>query len=330
MDSSFENQSWRPCASFDVLRLRAKVYQAIREFFGQRDVLEVDTPSLSIATTPDPNIHSFDTLFLGCGEAVQRRMYLITSPEFHMKRLLAAGSGSIYQICHVFRQSELGSQHNPEFTLLEWYRVGMDYHALMAEIAELVSLLLNRELAEPEYLTYQDAFLRYAGIDPLNATLDELQQLAQQAGFTLPCTGQDDRDVYLDYLMSVDIQPRLGKGRLTFIYEYPASQCALARIAPHNNQVAERFELFIDGKELANGFHELADAKQQLDRFQSEQRQRAQRGIAPTTIDQNLIAALSAGFPDCSGVALGLDRLIQFMCDKNSLNDVLAFPFNHA
>lgn len=326
----FENQNWRPHASFELLHLRARVYQSIREFFRQRDVLEVDTPSLSIATTPDPNIQSFETRFVGCGELHQQRMYLITSPEFHMKRMLAAGSGSIYQICHVFRQAELGSQHNPEFTMLEWYRVDMDYRSLMEEVAALVSSSLDHELVKPEYLTYQDAFLQYAAIDPLSATLEELRQQAQQAGFTLPVAGQDDRDLYLDYLMSMQVQPHLGKGRLTFVYEYPASQCALARIPKHNPQIAERFELFLEGIELANGFHELADAGQQLQRFEAELERRSLLGAEAVKIDQQLIAALNAGLPDCSGVALGLDRLIQFMTNKKSINDVLAFPFNRA
>ena len=329
MGSSFDNQSWLPNASFEDLRLRASVYATIREFFKQRDVWEVDTPSLSMATTTDPNIRSFETQFLGSGEVQQQRMYLITSPEFHMKRLLSAGSGSIYQICHVFRQSELGSQHNPEFTQLEWYRVGMRYHELMKEVADLVSLLLGSEKPDPEYLTYQEAFLRYAQIDPLEISLEELRQHAQQAGLSLPTSESEDRDLYLDYLMSTQVQPRLGKGRLTFVYEYPASQCALARIASDNSQVAERFELFIEGIELANGFHELADADQQIHRFHTELDRRAQLGIESTAIDQHLIAALDAGLPDCSGVALGIDRL-QFMSSKKSLHDILAFPFNRA
>lgn len=330
MDSSLQNQSWQPQASFDLLRLRARLYQSIREFFAQRDVLEVDTPSLSFAATTDPNIESFKTVFHHGGESSGQDLYLITSPEFHMKRLLAAGSGSIYQLCHVFRQSELGAQHNPEFTMLEWYRLGMDYGELMKEVAELVTKLLNRELKETEYLTYQQAFLRYVGIDPLSAGLEELRQLAQQAGFTIPAHNQDDKDLYLDFLMSHRVQPKLGEGRLSFVYEYPASQCALARIAPHNGQVAERFELFIEGRELANGFHELANADEQLRRFQREQERRESQGVGSVVIDQSLIDALHAGLPDCSGVALGVDRLIQFIDAKKLLNDVLAFPFNRA
>jgi len=330
MDSSSQNQSWQPQASIDVLRLRAKLYQSIRDFFTQRDVLEVDTPGLSFAATTDPNIHSFKTDFHQGGEPSGQSLYLITSPEFHMKRLLAAGSGSIYQLCRVFRQSELGTQHNPEFTMLEWYRVGMDYRELMKEVAELVAMLLNREFIEPEYLTYQEAFQRYAGIDPLTANLDQLQQAAQQAGFSVPAHGQGEKDLYLDFLMSHKVQPKLGDGRLSFVFEYPASQCALARIAPHNAQVAERFELFVGGRELANGFHELADSEEQLRRFRSEQQKRELHGVEPVSIDQHLIDALYAGLPDCSGVALGIDRLIQFIEGKELLNDVLAFPFNRA
>jgi len=330
MSSIFDKQSWQPKASFETLRLRARVYAAIREFFQQRDVWEVDTPSLSMATTTDPNIQSFETHFLGSGELRHQPMYLITSPEFHMKRLLAAGSGSIYQICHVFRQSELGSQHNPEFAMLEWYRVSMSYRDLMNEVAELVAMLMESGQLESEFLTYQQAFLQYAQIDPLAVTLEDLRHLAQRAGLSLPSREQEDRDFYLDFLMSTQVQPQLGQGRLTFIYEYPASQCALARIAKDNTQVAERFELFIDGVELANGFHELADAEQQLYRFQAELKRRAEQGMTPPAIDQHLIAALESGLPDCSGVALGLDRLIQFISAKKSLKDVLAFPFNRA
>jgi len=330
MSSFYDKQSWQPKASFENLRLRARVYAAIREFFKRRDVWEVDTPSLSLATITDPNIQSFKTHFHGSGELRHQPMYLITSPEFHMKRLLAAGSGSIYQICHVFRQSELGSQHNPEFTMLEWYRVGMSYRELMNEVAELIATLLDSGRLESEFLTYQQAFLQYAEIDPLAAPLEDLRHLSQRAGLTLPSQQQEDRDFYLDFLMSTRVQPQLGKGCLTFVYEYPASQCALARIASDNGQVAERFELFIEGVELANGYHELADAEQQLYRFQAELRQRAEKGLELSAIDQHLIAALGEGLPDCSGVALGLDRLIQFISAKKNLNDILAFPFNRA
>ncbi|MGD8568800.1 MAG: EF-P lysine aminoacylase EpmA [Gammaproteobacteria bacterium] len=322
-----DRQSWRPQAGTDVLRVRARVYQAIRDFFKQRGVWEVDTPSLAAASVTDPAIESFATRYDGHGDVAPER-YLITSPEFHMKRLLAAGSGSIYQLCHVFRQAELGSQHNPEFTMLEWYRVGMGYRELMKEVDQLVRGLVKQDLQETQYLTYQEAFVRYLDIDPLTAQTEDLYRCAQQAGLTT--VAGEDRDLYLDFLMSYRVQPQLGIGRLTFIYEYPASQCALARIAPHNPQVAERFELFAQGRELANGFQELTDAAEQKRRFEQDLQMRARRETNLVTPDQYFLDALSAGLPDCSGVALGVDRLIQFMLDKKSVGDVLAFPFNRA
>jgi lysyl-tRNA synthetase class 2 len=322
-----DDQSWRPQAGFDVLRLRARVYQAIRDFFKQRGVWEVDTPSLATASVTDPAIDSFTTRYDGHGEVSPER-HLITSPESHMKRLLAAGSGSIYQLCHVFRQGELGSQHNPEFTMLEWYRVGMDYRNLMKEVAQLVHELVKQDMRETQYLTYQEAFVRYADIDPLTAPTDELLRCAQQAGLTV--AGTAERDVYLDFLMSHRVQPQLGIDRLTFVYEYPASQCALARIAQPDPQVAERFELFVQGRELANGYQELIDAVEQKQRFEQDLQKRAQRDAKPVTPDQYFLDALSAGLPECSGVALGVDRLIQFMLGKKCVGDVLAFPFNRA
>lgn len=327
MQSPTNNSRWRPRAGFDVLRLRARVYQTIREFFRQRGVLEVDTPLLSSATVTDPAIESFTTVYDGPG-ASDRLLYLMTSPEFYMKRLLAAGSGSIYQLCHVFRQAELGTQHNPEFTLLEWYRVGMDYQDLMKEVAQLVRVLVKQDLSQTHYVTYQEAFLRYAGIDPLTADGAALREAAQQAGLSVEARGTDERDLFLDYLMSHRVQPKLGRDGLTFVYEYPASQCALARLSPTNNQVAERFELFLQGKELANGYQELTDAAQQAQRFQRDLERRAGQNGKSVTQDAYLLDALAAGLPDCAGVALGVDRLIQFMSGKKNIEDVLAFPFD--
>ncbi|MGD8558373.1 MAG: EF-P lysine aminoacylase EpmA [Gammaproteobacteria bacterium] len=329
MTSGTHDQRWRPQAGFDVLRLRARVFQGIREFFRQRGVWEVDTPVLSAAAVTDPSIDSFITHYEGHGDVTPQR-YLMTSPEFHMKRLLAAGSGSIYQLCHVFRQAEMGADHNPEFTLLEWYRVGMHYRELMKEVAQLVRVLVKEELRETQYLSYQDAFLRYAEIDPLTAATEALFQKAQQSGLSVSAFDPADRDVYLDVLMSHQVQPQLGIDRLTFIYEYPASQCALARIAPDNPNVAERFELFLQGKELANGYQELTDAGEQQQRMQRDSQERVRRGSPSVTADQQLIDALAAGLPDCSGVAMGIDRLIQFLAHKANIKDVLAFPFERA
>jgi len=328
MESGTGDRSWQPQASLDVIRLRARVYQTIRDFFKQRKVLEVDTPCLASATSTDVHIESFVTQFHGPhSNELQQTYYLGTSPEFFMKRLLAAGSGSIYQLCHAFRQSEFGTQHNPEFTMLEWYRVDMGYRVLMEEVAQLVQLLLKQDLKGIEYLTYQQAFMQILQINPLTATASELKQCAEKFGFYVDDVIQD-KDLYLDFLMSHKVQPRLGIGCLTFIYEYPASQCALARLAPGNEQVAERFELFFNGVELANGFQELTDAEEQLVRFKRELKIREKQGSAGFSYDQNLIAALRAGLPECSGVAMGIDRLIQIMSGQKNLGDILAFPFN--
>lgn len=322
--------SWQTNASLDVLRLRASVFESIREFFKQREVLEVDTPVLSAATTPDPNIQSFETRYVSvAGESPLERKYLSTSPEFHMKRMLASGSGSIYQLCHVFRQSEFGKQHNPEFTLLEWYRVGFEYQMLMQEVAELVEMFVQRSV-DTETISYQAAFLRYLDIDPLSASLNELQRCATDFGLAGTEQNANDKDFYLDFLMSHQVQPQLEKNKFTFIIEYPASQCALARLSPDNNKVAERFELYFQGVELANGYHELTDAKEQQKRFEQQNQKRLQDGIEPVQWDQLLVQALQAGMPACSGVALGVDRLIQLILEAKNLGDVLAFPFNHA
>lgn len=322
--------NWQAKADLDVLRLRAKTYEKIREFFKQRMVLEVDTPVLSVASTPDPNIDSFETGYVPVnGESSGASRYLSTSPEFPMKRLLACGSGSIYQLCHVFRQAEQGRQHNPEFTMLEWYRVDMDYRELMQEVADLVSTLLQLT-PELEILSYQEAFLRYLDLDPLNVTVIELRSLCEQAGLVYEKKDDDDRDLYLDFLMSQKVQPQLGDGKLSFIHEYPASQSAYARISHNNVQVAERFELFYRGIELANGYQELTDAKQQQLRFEQQNQKRAQQGKPAVQWDQNLVQALQHGMPMCSGVALGVDRLIQIMLDVKNIEDVLAFPFNRA
>jgi len=330
MDSSNSSHKWRPNASLDVLRLRARVYQAIREFFKQRKVLEVDTPCLSHATTTDPHIESFVAQYRGVVFDQTFDLYLGTSPEFHMKRLVAAGLGSIYQISHVFRQSELGSQHNPEFSMLEWYRVGLNYQDLMQEVAHLVRMLMQQDWSDTQYLTYQQAFLQYLDVDPYSASIDELCQLSRQLGYSSSEKYTEDKDTYLDYLMSHHVQTKLGNNRLTFVYEYPASQCALARISPRNSLVAERFELFINGIELANGYQELTNAEEQKLRYISDLDKRARTGGKTVSFDTNLLDAMVVGLPDCSGVALGLDRLIQLMSGEKRLADVLAFSLDRA
>lgn len=313
--------NWIPSASLDTLRTRAALLAAVRRFFAARGVLEVDTPMLSAHATVDRHIDSFRTT---------DGRWLHTSPEFAMKRLLCAGSGPIYQICHVFRLEESGRQHNPEFTMLEWYRPGFDHHALMDEVEALV-----RELAGAlgagvpgamERLSYRGAFERVLGLDPHRATAVQLAESLRQAGHG-GLEGMDlrDRDLWLDLAMSLAVAPQLGRAAPSFLHDFPASQAALARIRPGEPPLAERFELIWRGAELANGFHELGDADEQRTRFEAEQAARRARGQMVPPYDARLIAALAEGLPPCAGVAVGLDRLLMLLLGKARLADVLPF-----
>ena len=315
---------WRPSASLDTLRLRARLLAQIRAFFHARDVWEVETPALSQAATPDPHIHSFAL----ASPAGTRPYYLHTSPEFPMKRLLAAGSGSIYQICKVFRNGEAGRRHNPEFTLLEWYRSDFDHHALMHELDVLLRELVSEHLLlkSTQYFSYQQAMQRFVGLDPFTANVDGLQDCAQRHGLEVASLG-DDRDAWLDLLVSHVLEPALPRDCPVFIYDYPASQAALARV---QDQVAERFELYINGMELANGFHELADHAEQRRRFELENQHRRQMGLPAMPLDEPLLAALEQGLPDCAGVALGVDRLLMLIAGKMEIAAVLSFDSEHA
>jgi lysyl-tRNA synthetase class 2 len=321
---------WRPTATTQALRQRAELLRRLRAYFAAAGVLEVDTPLLSQAGVTDPHIPSFSTR---PGRVEEAPRYLNTSPEFAMKRLLAAGSGPIYQVCKAFRQGEQGRFHNPEFTLLEWYRPGFDHHRLMAEVAELVTLLAAdyRALGAVEKLTYAECFQQHLDLDPHRAQGPQLKACAQAQGLG-PVTGlaDDDRDGWLDLLMSHCIQPKLGRECLTFVYNYPVSQAALARLHPGPPPVAERFELFVDGVELANGFHELRDPAEQRARFTADLRRREVEQMEPMVVDERLLCALAAGLPDCAGVALGLDRLQMVLTGASTLEQVLAFPFDRA
>ena len=322
---------WRPTAAIEVLRLRADLLARARAFFAERGVLEVDTPALSAATVTDLHLTGFKTCYHGPGPRSGGVCYLHTSPEFPMKRLLAAGSGPIYQFAKVFRDGEAGARHNPEFTLLEWYRPGFDHHRLMLEVAELMMLWLApvRTLAAPEFVSYRELFQTRLGFDPHTASGPELAGCARQQGLTVPGLDGQDTDGWLDLLVSHCIEPTLGDGRLSFVYDYPASQSALARIRPGQPPLAERFELYLDGIELANGFHELADAEEQQRRFEQDNTARRQRGLPTMPIDQALLAALPQ-LPDCAGVALGFDRLVMIAAGCRSISEVLTFPFDRA
>lgn len=324
---------WLPSASLDVIKLRARLLAQLRVFFSARAVLEVDTPALSMAANPEPHLEAFVALYGKPGLGKDQALYLHTSPELPMKRLLAAGSGSIYQIAKVFRYGESGRYHNPEFTLLEWYRVGFDHHRLMNEVAELVTMLLGKEvLSEPiERLSYGDIFQHYLGLDPYRARVAELMACAGAQDLqSPPGMPMDDPNPWLDLLLSHCIEPHLGHKRLTFIYDYPATQAALAKIRPGSPPVAERFELYVQGIELANGFHELTDADEQYCRLQDNNQRRVIQGLPSLPLDNHFLAALKNGLPNCAGVALGLDRLLMIMAGKSTLQDVITFPLERA
>ncbi len=325
-------EAWQPSAPLEHLRLRARIMAGIRAFFAARGVLEVETPILSAAATTDPNLESFSTVYRGPGAAEPKRYYLHTSPEFPMKRLLAAGSGPIYQICKVFRQGELGGRHNPEFTMLEWYRPGLDHLQLMDEVEALLGEVLGDRLGPAERLSHANAFRRYAGVDPNRSSLEELSRAAELHGVDAEFGGTPDRELWLDLLMSHVVEPNLGRGRATFIYNYPASQAALARLGVdgEGTAVAERFEVYVDGVELANGFHELGDAREQRHRFERDVAVRALRRAPKVPMDERLLSALAHGLPDSAGVALGIDRLVMLAAGAAHIQQVVAFPFERA
>ncbi len=313
--------TWQPSAAIAALRRRAEALTAIRHFFFRLNVLEVDTPVLARASVTDPHIESLRLRTSPVGEE-GAPWYLQTSPEFAMKRLIAAGSGDIYQISRAFRQGELGRLHNPEFTMLEWYRLGYDHHTLMNEVSELLVVL---DIADDfEKITYREAFERHTTIDPHSASVSMLAQCACDLGL-----GHDmrdcltERDQWLDLLMSGIVGPSLGQEMPTFVFDFPASQAALARVGPHG--LAERFELFSKGIELANGYHELTDAEELLSRFDRDNSVRRRLGLNEVSVDANLLAAMRSGLPRCAGVAVGIDRLLMLQMNLGSVASVMAF-----
>lgn len=312
---------WQPSASIEALRQRAQFLANIRDFFNSRSYLEVETPVMARYGTTDVYLSNVKALFRG------ETYNLQTSPEYHMKRLLAAGSGPIFQLARVFRDDELGRWHNPEFTLLEWYQLGIDHHALMEEM----DLFLQTVMHAPPMLkkTYQQAFEEACALNPLTASIEQLRQVLVRHDLdnVLPPEEQD-RDQYLFLLMSHVVEPFLGKENAPVaVYNFPASQAALAKI---NDGVAERFEVYYQGVELANGFHELTDATAQAKRFTLDQQIRQKKGFPDAQADQYLIQALEHGLPACSGVALGVDRLLAVALKKPELAQIISFDFARA
>lgn len=311
-----------------ALRQRAALNALIRAFFSERDVLEVETPILSEAGNTEPNIDSFHTRFSGHVDAGSAQRWLRTSPEYPLKRLLAAGVGDCYELGRVFRNGEAGGRHNPEFTMLEWYRVGWNHHRLIDETVALVRAALaqvGRE-ATLQVLDYRSLYQAHVGLDPFEASLEQLQ--APLAGVRIDADGLT-RDDWLDLLMTHCIQPHFGDDQMTVVHDWPASQAALARVRPGTPPLAERFELYLGAVELANGYHELNDADEQCARFVRDHAVRQARGAMLPPLDQRLLDALPA-LPDCAGVAVGVDRLLMAMNRTARIADVLAFDFAHA
>ena len=322
---------WRPTCSIEMLRLRAQVLAEIRQFFSEKAVFEVETPLLSHSSGTDPQLDFFTTDY--CSPPLRQTLFLQTSPEFAMKRLLAAGSGSIYQICKAFRNGESGRFHNPEFTLLEWYRVGFTLHQLMDEISELMIVLFEGRVAlkPTQRVSYQDLFLRTTGLNPLvfscqdycaYAWANDMPEAAALCG--------DDHGLWLDFIFSHKVQPHLGDNAVSIVYGYPACQSSLARINADNPQVVDRVEIFINGIELGNGYYELTDAQEQDRRFDEEQIIRQQKKRPVTVKNKQLITALEAGLPECSGMAIGLDRLLMLLANSATIDGVLNFPLHRS
>lgn len=311
---------WRPSASIAALQQRAQLLASLRSFFAERDILEVETPLLCSSGITDPSIEPMTAR----GDAAAAPRFLQTSPEYAMKRLLAAYGVPVYQMCRAFRDGEAGSRHNPEFSLLEWYRPGFDHHQLMQEVAELVQHCLGQRPLQK--YSYRELFVERLQVDPFTATAADLQAVARR--HLDPGTLSGDRDLWLDLLMSHVLQPQLGAGAICFVHDYPASQAALSRIVRVGDVlVGQRFELYVDGFELANGYCELTDAREQRQRFERDNALRLARGQLERPLDERMLAALAHGLPECSGVALGIDRLLMLAMGAADIRSVLAFDW---
>lgn len=322
---------FRPTALRANLALRAQLLRRMRQFFDGRGFLEVETPLLSADTVVDRHLDPLPvTLFDDPREpAVGRTLWLQTSPEYGMKRLLAAGAAAaMYQVARVFRGGERGAWHNPEFTMVEWYRVGDGMQEGMQLLSELAEHVLGWEAAER--ISYRQAFLTWTGVDPLSAPISQLAQTARQRGIAAPAGWGDDRDAWLDLLLTECVQPHLGQARPAILYDYPASQAALARVRDETPPVAERFELFARGIELANGYHELTDAHVLRERNAAANRQRLADGKYLLPEDSRLLAAMDCGLPPCTGVALGFDRLVMLAAEASEISQVIPFPIERA
>lgn len=317
-----DQPQWQPTANLEALKTRARLLQDIRAFFAQRQVLEVETPLLSHGGNTDPHIESFSTI---------EPYWLRTSPEFPLKRLLAAGYGDIYELGRVFRKEEAGRFHNPEFTILEWYRNGWHYHQLMDEVEDLVRYTGQGYFSEwpRQRFTYRDLFLHHLSLDPFLSSTRELQHCAHTHGLSSHDHQDWNSQQWLDLLLTV-IQNQLPEQALTFVCDFPVEQAALAKIRMDQSPVAERFELYLGRQELANGYQELTNSEEQVQRFKNDLARRQSENISLPAIDHQFLAALEHQLPECSGVALGVDRLLMTLCDARHIQEVISFPFDRA
>lgn len=313
-----------------MLKQRARLLARVREFFDERGFTEVETPLLSADTVIDRHLDPISVVLpeQACPSTVERGFWLQTSPEFAMKRLLAAGGDAIYQITRAFRAGESGPRHNLEFTILEWYRVGDSYLDGMQLLADVATELIGRGV--PERTSFGDAFLRYAGVSPHEAEAPQLLEAARNRGIDTPASLTDDRDALLDLLLVHCVEPQLGDSRPTILFDFPARQAALARIRDDALPVAERFELYAQGLELANGYHELCDPDQLRQRNTVVNRLRRRDGKSALPEESRLLAAMDHNFPPCCGVALGFDRLLMLLSGAERIEQVIAFPIARA
>jgi lysyl-tRNA synthetase class 2 len=318
-------EHWHPTADLSGIRLRAELLRRARDYFTATGALEVETPVLVRAAVTDVHLESFEVR----RSDGTRAGFLHTSPEYAMKRLLCAGAPDLYQIAHVFRDGERGRLHNPEFTIIEWYRLGADHHALMSDVERLVlALLAGRVSPQPSRrVSYAQTFREALGIDPLGCPTAEIAATIAARAVEVPSGLGADRDALLDLAMSALVAPAFPTDRLTFLHDFPASQAALARI---DGPVAARFEAFWGAIELANGFHELGDAREQAQRFAADAAARASRGLPARDVDEDFLAALRAGLPPCAGVALGFDRVVMIAAGAARIDEVICFPVERA
>ncbi|NQY62544.1 MAG: elongation factor P--(R)-beta-lysine ligase [Alteromonadaceae bacterium] len=324
--------TWRTTLDWQTAQQRARILKEIRRFFEARNVIEVETPLLSQGTITDVHLDAMTSRYDFLANANMEQsatFYLQTSPEFAMKRLLASGYSCIFQICKAFRHEGYGKHHNPEFSILEWYRIGFDHFKLMHEVGELLLCILRCE--QPTQISYQDVFIKYLNIDPLMATREELLFIIDEHNKSSDwLLDEHDLDTLLQFVFCELIEPNIGKKAPCFVYNFPRSQASLAKINQDDPRVADRFECYYLGIELANGFHELTDASQQLQRFEQDNIKRVASKLPVRPIDHSFINALENGLPECSGVALGIDRLIMLALQIENIEQVLTFPIERA